>query len=72
MEGDLEPHSRVLLVDSEVFEPHDYRREEELESRVSKLVEFVFGPNVLYFDIRQRVVSKARRINVTDAVLLEL
>ena len=72
MEGDLEPHSQVLLVDSEVFEPHDYRREGELESRVSKLVEFVFGPNVLYFDIRQRVVSKARRINVTDAVLLEL
>ena len=67
-----EPSGSVLLVDNEIFNLTEYQREDELESRVSKLVEFVFGPKVLYFDIRQRVASKARRVNVTDAVLLEL
>lgn len=64
--------NRVLLVDEEIFDPYIYGREEELESRVSKLVESVFGPGVLYFDIRQRLASKARRANVTDALLMEL
>ncbi len=67
-----EPRSRVLLVDNEVFTLYEYQREEELERRVCKLAEFVFGPETIYFDIRQRVASKARKINVTDGVLLEL
>lgn len=71
-EGYEEPSRSVLLVDNEIFNLTEYQREDELESRVSKFVEFVFGPTVLYFDIRQRVASKARRVNVTDAVLLEL
>jgi|GEM_PF-964527 len=73
MEEDFEePRSRVILVDKEVFTLYEYQREEELERRVSKLVDFVFGPETIYFDIRQRVASKARKINVTDGVLLEL
>ena len=73
MEEDFEEsRSRVLLVDKEIYELYEYRREEELESRVSKLVEFVFGPKALYIDIRQRMASKARKINVTDGVLLQL
>jgi hypothetical protein len=71
-EGFEEPTSRVLLVDNEIFTPCEYQREGDLESRVSKLVKFVFGPKVLYFDIRQRMASKAKRVNVTDGVLLEL
>jgi len=67
-----EPRTRVVLVDGEVFKPYEYQREEELESRVTRLVEFVFGPEALYFNIQQRVASMARKINVTDGVLLEL
>jgi len=54
-EGFEEPRSRVLLVDNEIFKPYEYRREEELENRVSKLVKSVFGPETIYFDIRQRM-----------------
>jgi len=67
-----EPRSRVVLVDGEVFKPYEYQREEELESKVTGLVKFVFGPEALYFDLRQRVASRAEKINVTDGVLLEL
>jgi len=73
MEEDFEePRSRVLLVDNEIFKPYEYRREEELENRVSKLVKSVFGPETIYFDIRQRMASRAKKINVTDGVLLQL
>ena len=73
MEQDLEePRNRVILVDNEVFKMYEYQREEELENRVSKLVKFVFGPEAIFFDVRQRVASKARKINVTDGILLEL
>jgi len=73
MEEDFEePHSRVLFVDNEIFKPYEYQREEELENRVSKLVKSVFGPETIYFDIRQRMASRAKKINVTDGVLLQL
>lgn len=73
MEEDFEePRSRVLLVDNEIFKPYEYRREEELESRVSKLVGFVFGPETIYFDVRQRMASRAKKINVTDGLLLQM
>lgn len=73
MEEDFEePRSRVLLVDNEVFKLYEYQREEELERRVSTLGGFVFGSKALYFDIRQRMASKAKKVNVTDGVLLQL
>lgn len=73
MEEDFEGlRSMVILVNNEVFKLHEYQREVELESRVSKLAEFVFGSKALYFDIRQRMASKAKKINVTDGVLLHL
>ena len=73
MEEEFEqPHGRVLLVGNEVFKLYRYRREEELENRVSELVRFIFGPETVYFDIRQRMKSKAKRINVTDGILLQL
>lgn len=70
-EGFEEPQTRILLVDNEVFESYEYQREDELESRATKITNHVFGPKTLYFDIRQYVLSKANRANVTDGVLLE-
>jgi hypothetical protein len=72
LKGSLEQRNRVILLDGEIFNLYEYQREEELGGRVSKLVEFVFGPKVLYFDIRQRLASQAKKANVTDAILLEL
>lgn len=67
-----ELRGRVLLVDNEIFKLFKYPSEEELERRVCKLVKFVFGSKALYFDIRQRMASKAKKINITDGLLLQL
>jgi len=71
-EGFEELRSRVILVNKQFFTLYEYPKEEEIESRVSQLTDFLFGPKALYFDIRQRMASKARKIVVPDGLLLQL
>ncbi|MHA1632780.1 MAG: hypothetical protein ACTSXC_08260 [Candidatus Freyarchaeota archaeon] len=63
-------HSAVLLVNGLAYRPYRYGSERELEERVLKVVDDVFGRECVYFDLKKVVRSRATRY-VTDGVLLD-
>lgn len=62
--------SAVLLVNGLAYRPYRYGSERELEERVLKVVDDVFGRGCVYFDLKKVVRSRAMRY-VTDGVLLD-
>lgn len=66
MEEEFETQSRAILVGNDLYIPYEDKREGELEDRVTRLANFVYGLGTIIFDIKKRMASRARRINVTD------
>lgn len=65
------PVENCILAPDGVYSLHIYKNEKELESFVLKNSAQIFGAESVYFDIKQKVESKAKT-RITDGFLLDL
>ncbi len=59
-----------IILDGMTLREHEYAKEKELEDLVVSHSKEVFGPNALYFDLKQRLTSKLKP-RITDGLLLD-
>lgn len=62
----------VIILGDEVFSPHSYRLEAELEKLAVEHAEELFGKNIHFFNVKRKIVSKSGIGSMPDGYLVDL
>lgn len=65
------PAESCILATDGIYVLKEYEDEEALERLIIQNSKQIFGPKTIYFDVKQKVESKAKT-RITDGLLLDL
>ncbi|MBI2938375.1 MAG: hypothetical protein HYY22_09220 [Thaumarchaeota archaeon] len=62
----------VIILGDEVFSPHSYKLESELEKLAVEHAEELFGKNIHFFNVKRKIASKTDIGSIPDGYLVDL